>query len=167
MSANPYQFETRGPLGSNRDTGRSAGLDGDSSHAASQGFSDGASTTSLLRELMHEVPALLGKELALARAEMRENLSETRQALTAASGGAVVLAGGYFVLLFSAVYALSNVMAPWLAALIVGAISAVVGYAMVNAGMKRLSARELRPERTMESLREDRNAIRGARNEYH
>lgn len=126
-----------------------------------------ASTGSLLRQLMHEGAALLGKELALARSEMRENLEESRRGLTAAAGGGVVLAGGYFVLLFAAVYALSNVMAPWAAALIVGVVAAAIGYAMLKAGMKRVQARELRPERAIHSLRKDTDAIRGTRNDYH
>ena len=125
------------------------------------------STKSLLRELMHEVPELFTKEVALARAEMRENLEQTRRGATEVSTGGVVLAGGYIVLLLAAVYALSEVMEPWLAALLVGGVAALIGYSMVKAGMRHFSARDLKPDRTIDSVHKDANAIRGARHGYH
>ena len=134
---------------------------------AGYGTEQDRSTRSLLRELMHEVPGLFTKELALARAEMRENLEQTRRGATEVSTGGIVLAGGYIVLLLAAVYALSEVMAPWLAALLVGGIAAVAGYMMVKAGMRHFSAHDLRPERTIESIQKDADAVRGARHGYH
>ena len=125
------------------------------------------STKSLLRELMHEVPELFTKEVALARAEMRENLEQTRRGATEVSTGGVVLAGGYTVLLLAAVYALSEVMEPWLAALLVGGVAALIGYSMVKAGMRHFSARDLKPDRTIDSVHKDADAIRGARHGYH
>ena len=125
------------------------------------------STKSLLRELMHEVPELFTKEVALARAEMRENLEQTRRGATEVSTGGVVLAGGYIVLLLAAVYALSEVKEPWLAALLVGGVAALIGYSMVKAGMRHFSARDLKPDRTIDSVHKDADAIRGARHGYH
>lgn len=125
------------------------------------------STGSLVRELLREVPALVGKELSLARAEMRDNLQQTRRAATTVSAGGVVLMGGYIVLLLAAVYALSLVMLPWAAALVVGGIAAIVGYAMVKSGMNSLKASEMKPDRTIDSLHKDADAIRRARHEYH
>ncbi|MFC0677814.1 phage holin family protein [Lysobacter korlensis] len=123
--------------------------------------SQDASIGTLLRELAHEVPALLTKEVALAKSEMRENLRETKEGVAAvATGGAVALAG-LVVLLMAVVYALSNVMAPWLAALLVGAGALLIGYAMVSAGKKKFDSESLKPERTVDSLRKDKNAIRG------
>lgn len=120
-----------------------------------------ASVGTLLKELMHEVPTLVTKELALAKSEMRENLESTKEGMMAVSAGGVVLLGGYVVLLMSAVYGLSNVLEPWLAALIVGGIAAMIGFAMVNAGKQKLSAQELRPDHTMRTVRKDADAIRG------
>lgn len=120
-----------------------------------------ASVGSLLRELAHEVPSLLTKEMALAKEEMRENLRETREGVAAvATGGAVALAG-LVIVLMAVVYGLSNVMAPWLAALIVGVAALAIGYAMVLAGKNKFSAHSMKPDRTVDSLRKDKNAIRG------
>lgn len=120
-----------------------------------------ASVGTLLRELAHEVPALLRNELALARSEMREHMGEVQKATgSIATGGAVALAG-LVVVLMAVVYALSEVMAPWLAAAIVGGIALVAGYMLLAAGREKLRNASLRPERTVESLRKDTNAIRG------
>src|SRR5690606_3813651 len=52
------------------------------------------SVGALLRQLMREVPELFTKELALLKAETRENLQAAKAGLAAVStGGAVMLAG--------------------------------------------------------------------------
>ncbi|HEU4814355.1 MAG TPA: phage holin family protein [Xanthomonadaceae bacterium] len=137
------------------------------STSTAYGVDSERSTKSLLRELMHEVPELFTKEVALARAEMRENLAQTRRGAAEVSTGGVVLAGGYIMLLLAAVYALSEVMEPWLAALLVGGVAALIGYSMVKAGMRHFSARDLKPDRTIDSVHKDADAIRGARHGYH
>lgn len=119
-----------------------------------------ATISSLLRQLAHEVPELVSKEAALARSEARETLHTTREGVAAVATGGAVLLGGYIVLLLAAVYGLSNVVAPWLAALIVGAIATLAGLAMLEAGKKKFQARSLRPDHTMNSLHKDADAVR-------
>lgn len=120
-----------------------------------------ASVGVLLRELAHEVPSLVTKEIALAKSEARESMRATKAGIAAvATGGAVAMAG-LVALTFAAVFALSEVIAPWAAALIVGAVVMLIGYVMVQAGKKKFAAESLRPERTMHSLNKDKNAIRG------
>lgn len=134
---------------------------------AARSMEEDRSTRSILRELMQEVPTLFTKELALARAEMRENVEQTRRGAMEVSAGGVVLLGGYVVLLMAAVYGLSTVMEPWLAALLVGGVATVIGYVMAKSGARHFSARDLRPERTIDSVQKDADAIRGARHGYH
>lgn len=125
-------------------------------HSASE-----ASVGVLLRELAHEVPSLVTKEIALAKSEARESMRATKAGMAAvATGGAVAMAG-LIVLMFAAVYALSEVIVPWAAALIVGAVVMLIGYVMVQSGKKKFEAESLRPDRTMHSLNKDKNAIRG------
>lgn len=120
-----------------------------------------ASVGVILRELAHEVPSLVTKEIALAKSEARESMRATKAGMAAvATGGAVAMAG-LIVLMFAAVYALAEVMALWAAALIVGAIVLLIGYVMVQAGKKKFDADHLRPDRTLHSLNKDKNAIRG------
>lgn len=115
----------------------------------------------LLRELMHEVPALLSKEVALAKSEARQTLQLTRAGLVAVATGGAVLMAGVIMLMLSAVYGLSLVMQPWLAALLVGAGVSLVGYSLVNAGKKRFEADSLKPHRTMEQLHRNKEVMPG------
>ena len=119
-----------------------------------------ASVGSLLKELAHEVPSLLTKEVALARSELRESMDTTRRGVAAVSMGGAVALGGFIVLLLAAVYALGNVVAPWLAALIVGGITLLVGLVMVESGKKEFKAETLKPHRTIDALHKDKTAIR-------
>lgn len=118
-----------------------------------------ASVGSLLKQLAHEVPVLISKELALAKSEIRENLEATRRGVAAVATGGVVLLGGFLVLLLSAVYALGNVVELWLAALIVGGITLLAGLMMVQAGKKKFEAQAFTPDRTIDALRKDKNAL--------
>jgi len=122
---------------------------------------DDNSVGGLLKQLAREIPLLFTKELALAKAEMRENLRATKAGIAAvATGGAVMLAG-LVILLLAGVYGLSTVLAPWLSALIVGAAALVVGWLMVTAGKKQFDPSSLKPDHTIHSLHKDADAIRG------
>jgi len=115
----------------------------------------------LLRQLGREIPSLLTKELALLKAEARESVRTAGEGVAAVSSGGAVMLAGLVMLLLAAVYALSNVLAPWAAALVVGALALLVGYMMVSAGRKKFSADELRPDRTINTLNKDKDAIGG------
>lgn len=117
------------------------------------------SALSLIRQLAHEVPALLSKELALAKAEIRTSIESTKAGVAAVGGGAIVMLAGLIIVLLAAVYALANIMQPWLAALIVGVIAMVIGFIMIQSGKKQFDASHLTPERTVSALQKDKDAI--------
>lgn len=120
---------------------------------------DGDTTTGLLRRLVDDLQTLVRKELALARAEITQSLNDAKQGVTGIAAGAFVLYAGVLTLLASAVLGLSNVMEPWLAALIVGGIVAIVGFVMLQGGKKKLEPSSLYPDRTAESLRRDKDMV--------
>ena len=122
---------------------------------------DDTSVGGLLRQLTHEVPSLITKELALAKAEVSESIRATKAGAGSVATGGAVLLGGFIVLLMSAVYGLSNVVEPWLAALIVGAVVVVIGLIMVSAGKKKFQASSFKPERTIHSVNKDKEAVKG------
>lgn len=115
----------------------------------------------LLRQLTHEVPSLITKELALAKAELTESIRATKAGAGSVATGGAVLLGGFIILLMSAVYGLSNIMEPWLAALIVGVVVVVIGMVMVSAGKKKFQASSFKPERTIHSMNKDKEAVKG------
>jgi hypothetical protein len=117
------------------------------------------STVGLMRRLLNELSTLFRKEIALAKVEASEALSQTKTgAISIASGGAVLF-GGFLVLLAAAVFALAHVISDWLAALIVGGIVTVVGFIMVNSGKKKFDPAALKPDRTQRSLRQDKEMV--------
>jgi xanthine/uracil permease len=119
-----------------------------------------ASVVGLLRQLSREVPALFTKELALAKAELQASLTTLKAGLAAVAGGAIVLLAGFIILLMSAVYGLSLVMAPWLAALIVGVVVMIIGFAMLQSGKKQFEPSHFKPDRTLDALNKDQEALR-------
>ncbi|MCP1496698.1 fatty acid desaturase [Pseudomonas migulae] len=119
-----------------------------------------ASVVGLLRQLSREVPELFSKELALAKAELQASLTTLKAGIAGVAGGAIVLLAGFIILLMSAVYGLSMVMAPWLAALIVGVLVMIVGFAMLQSGKKQFEPSHFKPERTLDALSKDQEALR-------
>ena len=129
------------------------------SHAST---SQDASVGSLLKQLAQEIPALFGKELALAKSEVREGVQATKAGVAAVAMGGAVALGGFLILLLAAVYGLSNVVEPWLAALIVGlvllAAAAVAGLVGKN---KVAEATPAKPERAVAGIKEDIATVKG------
>ena len=130
-------------------------------HEPAMNSQSDSSVGGLLRQLTHEVPSLITKELALAKAELSESLRATKAGAASVASGGAVLMGGFIMLLLAAVYGLSEVMEPWLAALIVGAVVTVIGLIMVSAGKKKFEASSFKPERTIHSMNKDKEAVRG------
>lgn len=121
---------------------------------------DAVGVGSLLRQLMREVPELFTKELALAKAELQHNLSTLKAGTAAVAAGAIVLLAGFIIVLLAAVYALAMVVAPWLAALIVGAITMIVGFVMLQSGKKQFEPGQLAPDRTLHAMQQDKDALK-------
>ena len=96
----------------------------------------------------------------MAKSEVRGSVSEVKTAVGAIATGAAMAIAGLVVLLMSAVYGLSNVVQPWLAALIVGAIALLIGYFMVHSAKEKMSASTFVPERTLDSARKDQEALK-------
>ena len=132
-----------------------SGREPDSVHAEAQA----ESAASLIGRLASEMTTLFRKEVALAKAELNEAAAQVRTATLAMAAGGAVLFAGIMVLLAAIVLLLAEFMAPWLAALIVGAVLALAGYLMLQGGKEKFDLAVLKPERTQESLRKDKELI--------
>ena len=119
------------------------------------------STPSLLRRLVDDVSTLFAQELALLKAETSESLRDMKAAIVSIAMGGAVLFLGVLFLLLSAVYGLSQVVDPWLAALIVGGVVTFVGTIMLVTGSKKLEPAAMAPHRSAASLRKDTEMIKG------
>lgn len=119
------------------------------------GALESESTTGLLRRLGEDLATLLRKELALASSEISQTVTDAQRGIASVAMGGAVLFAGLIFLLLAATAALAQVVETWLAALIVGGVVAVIGYAMLAAGKRKLKPSALKLERTQQSLRED------------
>jgi hypothetical protein len=125
---------------------------------------EGRSLIALFSDLWRETSTLVHEEAELAKAEMSEKVSQVGTGVAAiAIGGAIVFAG-FIVLLLAAVNALELMLPPehadWLAPLIIGLAVIVIGFIALAAGRHELKAGNLRPERTMQSLRRDGELVK-------
>lgn len=118
------------------------------------------SVAALLSELASDAAMLIRQEIALFKAELNEKLGRLGQGVGAVAAGGLFAFSGWLVLLAAAVLGLSNVVAPWLAALIVGLAVLVLGLGLLFFGRSRIDADALVPRRTLNSLREGETWIR-------
>jgi hypothetical protein len=110
----------------------------------------------LLGDLGRQVSTLVRKVIDLARVEVTSSVGRmSRGAAMAGVGGSVVYAG-VLVLLLAAVLGLIEAgMDAWLAALVVAAITVVVGGAIASIGVRQMQTTELAPKQTAETVREN------------
>ena len=114
----------------------------------------------LFANLRQEATLLIKREVELARVEASQKVGQiTRGAVALAIGGAVLFIGILFLML-SATYGLSKVVDLWLAALIVGGVVLLVGVIMLLKGASNMKGMNLKPERTLETLKDDARLVR-------
>ncbi|WP_030720788.1 phage holin family protein [Streptomyces sp. NRRL F-2580] len=114
-----------------------------------------ASIGDLIGEIGQDVSQLVRTEIELAKAEIKQESAKAGKAVGMLGGAGYA---GHVVLLFASltvVFALANLMDPAWAALIVTALWAIVGGVLYVMGRKRLRTVNLKPEQTVETLKED------------
>lgn len=117
----------------------------------------------LVAELSQETGTLVRKEVALAKVEISEKVSQVTSGVGSLAVGAVVLLAGFIVLLDSAVLGLAKFLPPerfWLAPLIVGVVVLVVGFVLLQKGKSNLKPAHLAPRKTVESLQKDKELVK-------
>jgi hypothetical protein len=127
-----------------------------------RGIREERSIGELFGQLSQDMSLLFRQEIQLARAEMSEKISRlTTNLVSVVAGGFVAYVGALAIgaALILALHELADV-SPWVSALIVGAVFAVAGYAMLNRGLKELKQVDLAPRRTVENIKEDVQAIK-------
>src|SRR5690349_10872110 len=120
----------------------------------------GRPLAALLSDLAGETSTLVRQEIALFKAELGEKLTQTGVGAGALVAGGVVAFSGWLALVAAAILGLSEVLAPWLSALIIAVIVIALGAGLALFGKSRLKADAVVPRRTMNSLREDEAWIR-------
>lgn len=124
-----------------------------------------------VKALVSDATLLLKQEAALARAETEEKIQEAGIGIAAIAAGAIIGLVALMVLTTALVAALANVFenmgleegfATAVASLIVGVVYAIIAFVAIKSGQEKLSASNLRPDRTIHSVRESAETIREA-----
>ena len=117
---------------------------------------DDRSIGDLLAELSRETSELVKKEVELATTEMTAKAKRAGGHVGVAAAGGALAHAGLLVFLAALVLGLSQLgVTPWLSALIVGVVTIVIGYVLVNRGLTGLRSTNFMPTQTIETLKED------------
>lgn len=118
------------------------------------------SVGTLLQDLTGDVSNLVRDEVRLAQAEMSEKVNQIIMAVIAIVAGLLLALVSLIILLEGVAVALANYMPDWAAVVLVGAVTAVVAFILVNQGKNSLSAARLAPNRTARNLQRDTELAR-------
>lgn len=135
-----------------------------STQAPSQpsGSTGGDNVVDLLKQLVGQGSHLAEQQLALIKAEVREAASDTKTAVGAMVGAAVVGISGLGVTLMALAYLLADAIDNLgLATLIVGLATLGLAYVLYRGAAKKMSATHLAPERTERTLSRTPDIARG------
>jgi uncharacterized membrane protein YqjE len=113
------------------------------------------SVPAILEDIASNLTQLVHAEFRLAKSELKEGAEKVAVPGATLSAGVALAFYGLGFLLLAVVYALSLVMAAWLATLIVGGVLTVAAGILVGAGGTKLKRVNLTPDKTIRTLEED------------
>jgi protein-S-isoprenylcysteine O-methyltransferase Ste14 len=116
---------------------------------------DARSVPELLADLARSVPALVKQEAQLLKSELSDKVTQVEIGLGSVVAGAIMLFAALLVLLQAVVIALTELVGPGWASLIVGVAVAVIGAVLLKKGADQMKASSLMPERTAHQLKQD------------
>jgi predicted phage tail protein len=119
-------------------------------------YRDEKTFTGLITELTRETTTLFRQEVQLAKAELSQKVTQAGSGATELAVGALIAFIGVQALVAAAIIGLATAMQWWLAALIVGIVIAGIGAIVVMRGIANLKARNLTPQRTINTLKDNR-----------
>lgn len=123
------------------------------------------SIPNLLRDLRDDTSMLLRQEVALAKTEMKENVSRMGSHAAQIAVGGFVAYAGVIVLLIGIGHLLGALLirggmdeevARWLAPSIVGLLVAIIGWIMLAKAKSAIGRDDLKPKQTIDSLRDNK-----------
>ncbi|MGH9608331.1 MAG: phage holin family protein [Bryobacteraceae bacterium] len=109
----------------------------------------------ILQDTVNDLSAITRSEIDLAKTELKSEAAELLRVAPLFIIGAVLglFALGY--LLTAALLALVIVIPPWAASLVIFVLAALLGGAIVSAAKARLRTIKLKPERTIQTMKEN------------
>jgi len=117
------------------------------------------SLATLLRDLISDLSELIRQELRLAQAEVGEKVARAQYAVIAIAAGLLSAFCAVLILLQTLVIGLAEIMPGWAASLCVGTAMAIAAVILFRVGQSGLSPANLVPERTLDSVRRDKDLV--------
>jgi len=108
----------------------------------------------LVQDILSNVQSIIRAEVRLAKTEMKEQLATGRTALALVGGAAVFSFFALALLIVTATLALSTIVAAWLAALLTGIATGILGLALWRMGRAKLKQTSV-PNRTIDTVKEN------------
>ena len=140
---------------------RTAERVGDRSDDEARRAADGAGIGDLVSDLLRNGITLMQNEVQLVRAELTDKASQASAGAVSLVLAAIFANAALIVLLAAATLGFARIMEDWLAALLVGVVSAGVALIFFARGRQKLRARRLTPQTSAASLREDVRVLGG------
>ncbi len=111
---------------------------------------------SLISGVIKDLQDLLRGEIQLAKTELKEDAAGIGKAAGLLAGAGVFGLVGLIFTLLAVMYLLDKVVQLWIAAGIVGLSVLAIAAILALVGKNKLSAANLKPEQTIETLKEDK-----------
>jgi uncharacterized membrane protein YqjE len=129
---------------------------------------DGLTETGVRREswgdligaLAGQLVGLARDEVALARRELEQKLKTVQSAAAVVAIGAITALIATLSICAAVIIALAEYVGPWQSALIVGLILGIAAGATILIGVSRFKRTSLRPEKTIETLEENKEWLK-------
>jgi uncharacterized membrane protein YqjE len=114
----------------------------------------------LIGELAGQLVGLARDEVALARRELEQKLKTVQSAAAVVAIGAIVALIATLSVCAAVIIALAEYVGPWQSALIVGLILWMAAGVAILIGVSRFKRTSLKPEKTIETLEENREWLK-------
>jgi uncharacterized membrane protein YqjE len=114
----------------------------------------------LLGQLASQSAALVRDEIDLAKQEFREKVKSFRTGIVVVALGAVLGLIALQALFAALILGLSTIVSPAVAALATGVALAIIGGTAAFSGIRILKNTKLKPEETIQSLKEDKEWLK-------
>jgi uncharacterized membrane protein YqjE len=109
----------------------------------------------LFSELANETALLIRQEVALAKVELTQKASRAGRNIGYLVLGGAVAYAALLALLATIIILLANVMAWWIAALIVAVLVGIAAAVLISKAWAALKNMDVAPRQTVETLKED------------
>jgi uncharacterized membrane protein YqjE len=127
--------------------------DGASTRYQLSGAPEGLGT--LITGIIKDIQDLMRAEVQLAKTELKEDASAAGKAIAYIAVGALIGLVGFIYLMLAVTYLLDKWVDRWVAAAIVGAVLAIIAAILALSGKNKLSASNMKPDQTIDTLKED------------